>query len=65
MLRSSVVVFSALLALIFLKKKLYRHHVVSIIAIIIGISLGGVSQLLAESDKLRLNPLGVIIVLVA
>jgi drug/metabolite transporter (DMT)-like permease len=65
MLRSSVVVFSALLALFFLKKKLYRHHTASIAAIVIGIFLGGVSQVVNSKDELLLKPLGVIIVLVA
>ena len=65
MLRSSVVVFSALLALIFLKKKLYRHHVSSIVVIVIGISLGGLSQVLDSEEGIQLQPLGVIIVLVA
>ena len=65
MLRSSVVVFSALLALIFLKKKLYRHHVTSIVIIVTGIFLGGLSQVLNSSKEVLLKPIGVIIVLVA
>jgi drug/metabolite transporter (DMT)-like permease len=65
MLRSSVVVFSALLALIFLKKKLYRHHVTSIGIIVTGIFLGGLSQVLSSSKEVLLKPIGVIIVLVA
>ena len=65
MLRSSIVVFSALLALIFLKKKLYRHHASSIGIIVLGISLGGLSQVLDSQGGIKLQPLGVIIVLVA
>lgn len=65
MLRSSLVVFSALLALIFLKKKLYRHHVSSIAIIVLGISLGGLSQVIDSKGPLKLEPIGVIIVLVA
>jgi drug/metabolite transporter (DMT)-like permease len=65
MLRSSIVVFSALLALIFLKKKLYRHHFSSIGIIVLGISLGGLSQVLDSEGGIKLEPLGVIIVLVA
>ena len=65
MLRSSVVVFSALLALIFLKKKLYRHHVTSIGIIVTGIFLGGLSQVLSSSKEVLLKPIGVIIVLIA
>jgi drug/metabolite transporter (DMT)-like permease len=65
MLRSSIVVFSALLALIFLKKKLYTHHVSSILIIVLGIFLGGLSQVLDSEEGIKLEPVGVIIVLVA
>ena len=65
MLRSTVVVFSAVLALIFLKKKLYRHHVTSIVIIVTGIFFGGLSQVLSSSTEVLLNPIGVIIILVA
>lgn len=63
MFRSSVVVFTATLAFIFLKKKLYRHHVASIIMIIIGIILGGISQLQSKSGTISVE--GVVIILVA
>lgn len=43
MFRSSVLVFSATLAWIFLKKRLYRHHIVAICAVVIGIVMGGLS----------------------
>jgi drug/metabolite transporter (DMT)-like permease len=46
MLRSSAVVFSAILAMIFLKKKLYRYQIAAIFAIVIGIFLGGLSQVM-------------------
>ena len=65
MMRSSVVVFSALFALIFLKKKLYRHHVTSIVILVAGIFLGGLSQVLSSSKAVLLKPIGFIIVLVA
>lgn len=50
MLRSSVVVFTAFLAVMFLKKKLYRHHIVSIIAIVIGLFCVGLSEALSGDD---------------
>lgn len=46
MLRSSVVFFTAMLALIFLKKKLYRHHWTSLAFIVIGIFLVGLSSII-------------------
>jgi drug/metabolite transporter (DMT)-like permease len=39
MLSSSCLIFTALLTVFFLKKKLYRHHIFSIVVIILGISL--------------------------
>ena len=51
MLRSSVVVFAAILAVIFLKSKLYKHHYVSILAIIIGLAFVGLSTALKPSDE--------------
>ena len=41
MCRSSVVVFTAFLAVCFLRKRLYRHHWSSIGAIVLGIALCG------------------------
>jgi drug/metabolite transporter (DMT)-like permease len=63
MFRSSVVIFTATLAYLFLKKKLYRHHVASIILIIIGIVLGGISQLQLKGGNISV--IGVVLVLVA
>lgn len=63
MFRSSVVVFTATLAFIFMKKKLYRHHVASIIMIIIGIILGGISQLSSKGSNISVE--GVVIILIA
>ena len=51
MLRSSVVVFAAILAVVFLKTKLYRHHYISILAIIIGLFCVGLSEGLSPGDK--------------
>lgn len=52
MLRSSVVLFTALLALAFLNRKLYRHHWTSLLMIIVGIGLVGLSSIVAgEDDK--------------
>jgi len=50
MLRSSVVLFTALLALIFLGRKFYRHHWTSLFAIILGIFLVGLAQFGSKKD---------------
>ena len=63
MFRSAVFVFCATLAYFFLKKKLYRHHIFSILLIIIGIVLGGLSQLMTKSGTISVA--GVAIILIA
>jgi drug/metabolite transporter (DMT)-like permease len=50
MLRSSVVVFAALLAIIFLKAKLFKHHILSILAVVAGLAFVGLSEALGGSD---------------
>jgi len=45
MLKSTILVYCALLALIFLKKKLYRHHWASMLVIILGVALVGIGYL--------------------
>jgi|LauGreDrversion4_2_1035121.scaffolds.fasta_scaffold1195569_1 drug/metabolite transporter (DMT)-like permease len=46
MMRSSIVIFAAILGVIFLKIKLYKHHYVSIVAVVIGLTLVALSTLL-------------------
>jgi drug/metabolite transporter (DMT)-like permease len=49
MLRSSVVVYTALLAVFILKRKLFNYHYVSILCIIIGLVFVGLSTSLKGS----------------
>ena len=51
MLRSTVFVYCALMALFFLKKRLYRHHWTSMIIVVTGVILVGVSYLLRDQDS--------------
>jgi drug/metabolite transporter (DMT)-like permease len=46
MMRSSIVIFAAILGVIFLKIKLYKHHFVSIAAVVIGLTLVALSTFL-------------------
>lgn len=62
MFRSTVVVFSATLAYFFLKKKLYRHHIFSILLIIIGIVLGGLSQLMTKSGTISVAGVAIVVI---
>ena len=50
-MRSSVVIFTAVLAVVFLKRKLYRHHYVSLVGVCLGLSLVALSSFLAGSDS--------------
>ena len=51
MLRSSVMLYCALLAMIFLKKRLYRHHWTSMAVIAIGVVLIGTAYLLNDDKQ--------------
>jgi drug/metabolite transporter (DMT)-like permease len=60
MMRSSLVIFTALLSVIFLKRKLFRHHYVSIAAVVIGLFFVGLSSFLSGSDGNSTRTLGMI-----
>lgn len=61
MLRSSVVLFTAMLAMIFLKKRLFRHHITSLFLIVGGIVMVGLA---AESGNKSTNIWGFIVLLI-
>jgi drug/metabolite transporter (DMT)-like permease len=50
MLRGMKVLVTALLSIIFLKKKLYRHHWTSVAIIFIGLVLVGIAVLTGNSN---------------
>lgn len=51
MLRSTVMVYCALLALFFLKRKLYRHHWTAMVTMVGGVTLVGYSYLTGGSTS--------------
>lgn len=51
MLKSCLLVFAALLAVFYLKNKLYRHHVSAIILVIIGVSTVGLAMIIDEKSN--------------
>ena len=66
MLRGMKVLITALLSIIFLKKKLYRHHWTSVAVIFIGLILVGIAVLTGKSNQgIDSSSLGVFILLVA
>ena len=66
MLRGMKVLVTAVLSILFLKKKLYRHHWTSIAVIFIGLVLVGVAVLTASDSKsIDSSPLGIVVLLIA
>jgi hypothetical protein len=62
MFRSSLVMFTAIQSVLFLKRILYRHHWSSLAAILGGIVLVGVSHIITGDTKI--SSLGIIVLLV-
>ena len=64
MLRCTILIITYVLAILFLKRKVYRHHVSAIVLMMAGIILGGLSQY-DPNDARGLPLIAVIVVLVA
>ena len=65
MLRGMKIIITAAMSILFLKKKLYRHHWSSIAFIFIGLILVGIAVLLSTTSGISTDPLGVIILILA
>ena len=50
-MRASIMVYAAILTVLFLKKKLYRHHLASLITILFGVVLVGIAAYTAPGDS--------------
>lgn len=66
MMRGTIVIICAGMSMIFLKKRQYRHHWLSLLTIFIGVFMVGLSSLLYENNESGsgTKPLGIILVLV-
>lgn len=51
MMRSSSIIFTALFSMIFLKRKLYRHHWTGLFTMVLGICLVGVASMMSNSGS--------------
>lgn len=51
MLRGMIIIITAVMAIIFLKKKLYRHHWSSIAVIFIGVAMVGFAAIFFKTDE--------------
>ena len=56
MLRTTIFIYCALLALFFLKKRLYRHHWTSMATIVVGVCTVGLSYMLYRNDNKTYTP---------
>jgi drug/metabolite transporter (DMT)-like permease len=75
MLRGGIIVIIAIVSVLFLGRKLYRHHYLGLFMVIMGITLVGASAVLFPDDKKDPNPdptpqyenvsLGIIIMLIS
>ena len=67
MMRGLIVLVTAGMSMIFLGRKQYRHHYISLLTIVIGIVLVGYASLSksGNSTDTSTKPLGIILVLIA
>jgi drug/metabolite transporter (DMT)-like permease len=67
MMRGLIVLVTAAMSMIFLGKKQYRHHYLSLLTIVLGIVLVGYASLTKEDtgNETKTKPLGIILILIA
>ena len=66
MLRGIIIVITAAMSIIFLKRKLYRHHWTSVFTILLGVFLVGLAALIwKDKEAVPTKPLGIILLVVA
>lgn len=66
MLRGMIIIVTSIMSIIFLKRKLYRHHWSSMAVIFIGVFLVGLSTLIDKNSKGgETKPLGLILLVIA
>ena len=63
MLRSTIVIFAALLSVFYLKNKLYRHHITSLVIITVGAVLVGVALVIKGDEKSKSLFVGIVLLL--
>ena len=67
MMRGLIVLVTAAMSMIFLGKKQYRHHYLSLLTIVLGIVLVGYASLskTVDANQTPTKPLGIILILIA
>ena len=51
MLRGGMIVIVAVVSVLFLNRKLYRHHIFGLFLVVLGISLIGVAAITGDNSK--------------
>ena len=69
MLRGMIIIVTSAFSIIFLKRKLYRHHWTSVGVIFTGVLLVGVAAVLESKDPnepgQQIDPLGIVLLLIS
>jgi drug/metabolite transporter (DMT)-like permease len=65
MMRGIIVVITALMSIVFLKRKQYSHHILSLCLIVLGVAIVGVVGIVysKDSDKDTTSGFGVVLLL--
>jgi hypothetical protein len=65
MLRGTIIIVTAAMMIIFLKKRLYIHHWTSMAVIFIGVFMVGLASIVYAGSDSSTNPFGLILLLIA
>ena len=65
MTRGSIMIFTAIFSVIFLKTKLFKHEIFSLLIIFIGLFIVGFGALTGTADNTRTSALGVVTLIIA
>lgn len=65
MLRGMIIIVTAVMSIIFLKRKLFRHHWTSIGLIFSGVALVGVAAIMNSSGGEEVKPLGILLLIIS
>lgn len=68
MSRGFVVVFTAILSIVFLKRKLYRHHWTGIVLVMVGVAEGGFIDIFrgsSDNSSAAAQLFGILLILLA
>ena len=64
MLRGMIIIVTSVMSIIFLNRKLFRHHWTSMAVIFTGVAMVGIAAILASKSE-PVNPLGILLLLIS